>query len=60
MISSQDASAGTRVSRGAPKMMESDLYQDSSDEEMYEESSDEDDEDEDTEHRHRLEWDEGL
>ena len=41
-------------------MMESDLYQDSSDEEMYEESSEEDDEDEDTEHRHRLEWDEGL
>ena len=40
-------------------MMESDLYQDSSDEEMYEESSD-DDEEEDAEHRHRLEWDEGL
>ena len=48
------------MSRGAPKMMESDLYQDSSDEEMYEESSDDDEEEEDAEHRHRLEWDEGL
>jgi len=57
----EDASAGARVNRGAPKMMESDLYQDSSDEEMYEESSDDDEEEEeDSEHRHRLEWDEGL
>ena len=48
------------MSRGTPKMMEPDLYQDSSDEEMYEESSDDDEEEDDTEHRHRLEWDEGL
>ena len=48
------------MGRGAAKMMESDLYQDSSDEEMYEESSEEDEEEDETEHRHRLEWDEGL
>ena len=47
------------MSRGGHKIIESDLYQDSSDEEMYEESSEED-EDEESEHQNRLEWDKGL
>ena len=41
------------------------IYQDSSDEEMFgegtsDEDDDEDDEDEDSPVRHRLEWDDGL
>ena len=39
------------------------MYQDSSDEDMYESTDDDDDDDDDDEDapsRHRLEWDDGL
>ena len=44
-------------------MVETELYQDSSDEDMYESSDDDDeddDDDDDAPSRHRLEWDDGL
>ena len=51
-----------RISR-SNKMVETELYQDSSDEDMYESSDDDDeddDDDDDAPSRHRLEWDDGL
>ena len=46
---------------GGEKVVESDMDQDSSDDEMYvEETSDDDDEEDEAPTRHRLEWDDGL
>ena len=46
---------------GGEKAIESDMDQDSSDDEMYvEETSDDDDEEDEAPTRHRLEWDDGL
>lgn len=53
--------AGNSITR-PDKMLDAEMYHDSSDEEMYG-SSDEDDEDDDEDDapsRHRLEWDDGL
>ena len=58
----QDATESRTLSRGH-KLLEADMYQDSSDEEMFEESTDDEDEDEEEEedgNHHRLEWDDGL
>jgi len=52
---------GRRESAGEKGLQESDLGEDSSDEELYEaESSDEDDEEDEAPTRHRLEWDNDL
>jgi len=46
---------------GGEKVAESDMDQDSSDDEMYvEETSDDDEEEDEAPTRHRLEWDDGL
>ena len=46
---------------GGEKSIESDMDQDSSDDEMYvEETSDDDDEEDEAPTWHRLEWDDGL
>jgi len=52
---------GRRESAGEKGLQESDLGEDSSDEELYEaESSDEDEEEDEAPTRHRLEWDNDL
>ena len=46
---------------GGEKVADSDMDQDSSDDEMYvEETSDDDEEEDEAPTRHRLEWDDGL
>ena len=54
--------AGDSLNTRTDKMMDTDMYHDSSDEEMFETSDDddEDDDEDDAPSRHRLEWDDGL